>query len=119
MAATTSVAVSGAVTSTPMGTATMAATAPTPKPGFIGFVAQQVDDCGARITILDPNSPAGRAGLRLGDVVVAFDDQPIFSLDALRDMLSQHQAGDRVRLTFQRGTRQETVTVVLGDGMAF
>ena len=110
--------VSGVMTATPMGTlaGTMQAT---PKPGFIGIVAQQVDSCGARVMSVEPTSPASRAGLQQGDVIVAFDDQAIVSLDAMHDMLEAHKAGDTIRLTIQRSNRQVTISVILGDGMAF
>lgn len=98
--------------------ATEAATEATPNPGFVGVVVQQVDACGARVTVVDANSPAARAGIRVGDIIVGIDGEAVTSLDYLRDELSDHKAGDKVHLTVQRGNREQTFEVTLGAGMA-
>ncbi len=52
-------------------------------------------------------------------MIVTFNDEPINNLEEMHEMLSEHQAGDTVRLTIQRGNTQTTISVVLGEGMAF
>jgi serine protease Do len=70
---------------------------------------------GAEITSVQENSPAARAGLKMGDVVIAVDGRPIETSSELQTLLAQRQPGDRVRLTIVRDRRQMDVTVELGQ----
>ena len=46
---------------------------------------------------------AANAGLQTGDLLVKFGGQKIATLGDLADLLSQHQAGDKVKFLFYRG----------------
>ena len=89
-----------------------------PRPGYIGIVVQQVDDCGARITIVDPNSPGARGGLHIGDIIVAINGMQITGIEDLHNELEEYHGGDRITLTVQRGNREQTINVTLGNGQA-
>jgi serine protease Do len=70
---------------------------------------------GAEVKSVQPGTPAERAGLRMGDVIVALDGRPIRRASDLTVGLALHQPGDRVTLTVIRyGTRLE-VEVELGQ----
>jgi putative serine protease PepD len=62
-----------------------------------------------------PGGPSAKAGLRAGDVIVAFDGKPVTSADELIVAIRSHQPGDKVRITFRRGTAEHTVTLTLGS----
>ncbi len=62
-----------------------------------------------------PGGPAAKAGLRPGDVIVAFDGKPVASADELIVDIRSHQPGDSVRITYKRGAAQHTVTLTLGS----
>jgi len=53
---------------------------------------------GVRVVAVAPSSPAEKADLKVGDVIVAADGQPIDSPKGLADTIARHAAGDRVRL---------------------
>jgi regulator of sigma E protease len=55
-------------------------------------------------------SPADKAGLKQGDLVVAIDGEKMFSTIAISDYVKQH-AGQAVAFTLQRGGPQLTVSV--------
>jgi serine protease Do len=56
------------------------------------------------------DSPAGRAGLERGDLLVAIDHQPLTSVDELFDAL---EANASLALTVLRGTEERDVDVIL------
>jgi putative serine protease PepD len=69
---------------------------------------------GARIGTVRAGSPAAKAKLEVGDVIVAVDGQPIADADQLTAVISAHQPGDTVTLTVQHAGSTETVKVTLG-----
>ncbi len=104
------------VSGTTAPTSTIAPT-PTANPnaGYLGIGAEQVQRCGARIQIVRPDSPADKAGLQAGDVIVALNGQPISSLPEVQQAVRLAVAGDTLRITYQRGNVQTTVAVKLGS----
>jgi serine protease Do len=61
------------------------------------------------------DSPAARAGLAQGDLIVAAAGQPVHTSDDLFDALQAAQGGT-VELTLLRGTEERTLQVALGNG---
>jgi S1-C subfamily serine protease len=62
-------------------------------------------DGGVEVIDVQKNSPAERAGLRQGDLIVAFADRPVTGIDALHRRLHEHAPG-----------REATVAVLRDDG---
>jgi serine protease DegQ len=75
---------------------------------------------GAIIADIAPNSPAQRAGLRAGDVVIAVDRNPIHSAADLRNRIGLKPAGAELELTVvgRRGTRDVEVRTEAGGRAA-
>jgi hypothetical protein len=67
------------------------------------------------ISRIQPGSAAENAGLQLGDVIVAFDEQPVDSFEALTALISQKESGTEVALDFLRNEQRQRVTAVLGE----
>ena len=57
---------------------------------------------------VDADSPAARAGVERGDLLVSVNDSPLSSVDALFDAL---EAGGDLRVGVVRGSEERTVTV--------
>lgn len=76
-------------------------------------------NAGIVISSVAPDSPAARAGLRVGDVVVSVDGGEVRSSSALRKALRQKKEGDAVRIELLRGRARQTVvaTVVEREGL--
>jgi serine protease Do len=53
---------------------------------------------------VDPDSPAGRAGIRTRDIITRIDDTPITQGGDLRRLLRAHKAGDTVTITVVSAT---------------
>lgn len=72
-------------------------------------------DHGILIWRVVPGSPAAMAGLKDLDVLVKFNGQAINSFADLRRAMEKSKVGDQVTLVVQRGQREVTVTVTLGE----
>ena len=66
---------------------------------------------GVLVAFVEPNSPAQRAGLREGDVITAFDNQKIASIDELHRHLVAAAIGRPKLLTVIRHTEKYTLVV--------
>jgi S1-C subfamily serine protease len=66
---------------------------------------------GAQVQTVAPNSPAARAGVRVGDVIVGFRDQPVRSNDDLLNLLDGAAIGQDLPLRIERGRREVPLTV--------
>jgi hypothetical protein len=76
----------------------------------LGIEARDATD-GVRLTAVQPGSPADRAGLKAGDVVVAIGADDVHSLRDLMTALSRRNAGDTAQIRFRRGGSYSTVQV--------
>jgi S1-C subfamily serine protease len=61
---------------------------------------------------VDPGSPASRAGLREGDIVVEFAGQAIAGIDDLHKHLTGAQVGVRSSLTIFRHNEKLSLVIV-------
>jgi serine protease Do len=68
---------------------------------------------GALVSQVEPGSPAARAGLKSGDVILAANGQRIVGSGDLPAVLAQMRAGDKVQLDVWRGGRTTQVTAEL------
>ena len=58
------------------------------------------------------DTPASRAGLTAGDVLLTFDGHALSGVDDLHRLLTAERAGKNVTITLMRGAHIESVTVV-------
>jgi S1-C subfamily serine protease len=70
-------------------------------------------DYGALIVEVISGSPASKAGLKPDDVITKFGDVEIRDTVQLRAAIAGHVPGDRVTITYVRGTSTATVDVTL------
>jgi hypothetical protein len=69
---------------------------------------------GVRLTGVRPDSPADRAGLKAGDVIVEFDGKAVKDLYEYTDALQARKAGDIVTIVVLREGTRMTLTATLG-----
>ncbi|HYX41616.1 MAG TPA: PDZ domain-containing protein, partial [Pyrinomonadaceae bacterium] len=69
-------------------------------------------ESGILVISFEPNSPARRAGLEEGDIVIGFDAQPIAGIDDLHRLLTDERVGRSTQLTVIRRTERLTLKVV-------
>lgn len=79
----------------------------------------EITGIGAEIREVNDGSAGAEAGLRVGDIVTAINDQPVSSSDALVAGIRGYSPGETVTLTFLRdGERQQTEVTLDSDGGA-
>jgi S1-C subfamily serine protease len=69
-------------------------------------------ETGVVILGVEPNSPAGKAGLHEGDVIVALDEQPVAGVDDLHRLLTDAKVGARAAMTVVRHTEMLNLVIV-------
>jgi serine protease Do len=102
----------------------------TAEKGYLGVIANTVaipqeiaeqagleQESGVMIFSVEPGSPARKAGLAMGDVIVKFNDKPVTEFYDLPSLLSEDVIGKETKLTIiRRETLLETTIVPTGHG---
>lgn len=70
-------------------------------------------DEGVAVISVEKNTPAEKAGLKKGDIIVKINDQDVGSLAEFRYELYKHEVGEKVKLSFYRDGKVKTTTVTL------
>jgi S1-C subfamily serine protease len=70
-----------------------------------------IKDDAVEVLSVDPKGPAGVAGIRVGDLVVAADGQAVGSVDDLHRLLAEWPIGKTVEITLIRGTERKVLPV--------
>ncbi|HJT24067.1 MAG TPA: trypsin-like peptidase domain-containing protein [bacterium] len=91
---------------------------------FIGIGGQNIDiprnivryfklpvEKGVLIVAAEEGGPAQRAGLREGDVIVGFEDQPVEGMDDLHRLLTDEKVGVESSLSVIRKSEKRTIRV--------
>jgi protocatechuate 3,4-dioxygenase beta subunit len=66
-----------------------------------------------RVSGIEPNSPAAKAGVLVGDLVTAVDDKPVGNLNGagVARLIASTTVGSDVKVTVKRGTQTKTFTL--------
>ena len=70
---------------------------------------------GALVSAVRPGSPAERAGVHQGDVILSFNGQPVSDSNELRNRVARSQPDSQATLAIQRDGHQQTLTAALGE----
>lgn len=96
------------------------------KRGFLGISSQPVNlpegqrgggtqEHGLLLVRVEPDSPAAKAGLLIGDILVALDGQPVQDAEDLQALLRGERVGKSVPASIIRGGSAQTVQVTIGE----
>jgi S1-C subfamily serine protease len=66
------------------------------------------------VTDVTAGSPAAQAGLQVYDVITAIDNTPLKNESDLAQIVQSHKPGDTLTLTVLRGSKQLTLSLILG-----
>jgi len=73
------------------------------------------EKAGAVVTTVEPGSPAEKTGLRLYDVIVSIDGEPIKDGHDLRFKIADIRPGNKTKIGLIRDGKPETLTTVLEE----
>jgi S1-C subfamily serine protease len=101
------------------------------KRGYLGVAGQNVPllrhlvrrhmlavSSGMLVLSVEPHSPAQRAGVRPGDVLVGYAGRPVAGIDDLHRLLAEEQVGKAAPLLIIRGGEILTLALVAEDARA-
>lgn len=99
--------------------------------GYLGIAGQSVRrlghvarrdgvrvDSGVLVAGVETGGPADRAGLRDGDLIVAYDGQPVADIDDLHRLLTEDRLGVDSQITIVRGVETLTLTIASAEAAA-
>ncbi|MDA8163479.1 MAG: Do family serine endopeptidase [Desulfobacteraceae bacterium] len=70
---------------------------------------------GALVADVMPNSPASRAGIEKGDVIVTYRGQEMADASALRNAVATTPIGEQVKIDLLRNGQRQEVTATIGN----
>jgi len=73
------------------------------------------DDRGVEITSVDQDAPAGKAGLKQNDVIVAFNGTPVESAEQFKRLMRETPPGRTVSFDLIRNGQPQNIKVQLAD----
>ncbi len=96
------------------------------KRGYIGITVAQISDnyakqlgledkYGAFIGSIESNSPADRAGMRVGDVIIKINDKEIGNFKELLNMIEKAPVGMTIKITSLRNMERMNFFVQVGE----
>ena len=81
-----------------------------------GVNVLQAEGFGLQITSVEPGSNAAVAGIQVGDIVTAFGDAKVRTIEGLRDVLASTVVGSRGQIIFSRGGEPWVTVIQFGGG---
>ena len=88
------------------------------KHGFLGVDVEEdtsTDEGGALVRRVIEDSPAAKAGLKDGDVIVGFDSAVVRGPEKLTEKIRGTKVGDKVQVEVRRAGKREKLTVEMGE----
>ncbi len=89
-----------------------------PPVGYIGIQMLPHAD-GVRIDLVLANSPAEKAGLRVNDIIVGLNGQPVTEQDSLREAIQKNPVGTEINLKVLRAGQPMEFQIQLADRKDF
>jgi serine protease Do len=94
--------------------------------GYLGVLPQEVtpelaegfglkDMGGVLIAKVEEGTPAAKAGLQDGDIIVKFNGKDIPNLSKFRQIVADSKVGDKVQLVVLRDKARKTLNAVIGE----
>lgn len=88
---------------------------------MLGIMTDDHEKKGAKVTSVNKESPAEKAGLKEDDIITKIDDAKIEDAEDVTAAIRKHKPGDKIAITFLRGGKEQKVTTELSKwkGISF
>lgn len=73
------------------------------------------NETGIYVESVEANSPAQKAGLQKGDIIIKIGDVSVENSSYLKYELYKYNVGDKVKITYKRNKEEKSTTVTLGS----
>ena len=87
---------------------------PVPIPATLAEAANSLTH-GLVVLAAEPETPAGRAGILVGDILLSIDNTPVRDPMDLRQLLGARAPGDKARMLLLRGGERKEIEAELGE----
>jgi Do/DeqQ family serine protease len=98
--------------------------------GFMGVVVNDIapdiaqslnvrEDSGALVALVTPNSPAAKAGIKVGDIIISLNGKPIKNAAAVKNYIGLQQVGATLNVVYLRNGEKFTAHLVTIDPDVF
>jgi serine protease Do len=87
--------------------------------GWLGIQIEDHADRGAIVRSVEPNSPAAKAGLKEGDIVIEFNRQEIIGVQQLTRIVRETPVGRTVEVKVRRENRDQAFQVTMEAAPGF
>ena len=83
--------------------------------GYLGHLVMnpRAAGKGCRVQVVGPGTPAAKAGLQPGDVIISFDGKDVADYQSLEAMLAKTKPNQKVRLSFLHNGKKTDTSVTL------
>ncbi len=83
---------------------------------FLGVSSKKTDKAGASVLEVTKGSPAEKAGIVKGDLIIRVNETKITSPESLFETIHNFKVGDKVKVVFIRAGKEKTVFATLENG---
>jgi serine protease Do len=83
---------------------------------FLGVSSKKTDKEGASVLEVTKGSPAEKAGILKGDLIIRVNETKITDPETLFETIHNYKSGDKVKITLIRGAKEQTVNATLEKG---
>ena len=80
---------------------------------FLGVSSKKAEKGGATVLEVTKGSPAEKAGIKKGDIIIRINETRIESPENLFETVHDYKAGDKVKVVFIRDGKEQTVEATL------
>lgn len=91
---------------------------------YIGISGRNLDEktaaanklvVGAYVVSIEEYSPAEKAGMKVGDVIIKADGKDVKTMDELNEIKNTHSIGDTMTITVNRNGKEKDLVIVLSE----
>lgn len=73
------------------------------------------DDSGVEVVDMDHDAPAAKSGIKIGDVILNFNNQKVESAEQMKRLIHETPVGRTVQLVISRNGQPQTLSVTVGS----